>query len=142
MKSAEELRRNKAERQRRWRANTSGRPLDDADGETEGPRARERSGAAVTLHLTKRECAVLDMIAAKLYRDNPHDPANGIVGTPVVYPGRPAALRQLIAAFAAHNAIKRPASREACGEFWRAECAFRKATREDTDAEPPRPPFR
>jgi hypothetical protein len=141
MKSAEDIRRNKAERQRRWRANTSGRPLDE-DGDEDGPRGKERSGAAVTLHLTKRECAALDMIAAKLYRDNPHDPANGVVGSPVVYPGRPQAMRQLIAEFCARTAIKRPASRKACGEFWRAECAFRKATRDDTDAEPPRPPWR
>jgi len=121
-------RRLRRERQQRWRERTAGR----ADEKT-------RLGASVTLHLTDRECAVLDMLAAELYRDNPHDPADGELSE--VFPGRPAAVRLLIERYRAQHKVRRPAPRVACAMFWRAESAFRKAFAENTRAEKPEPPW-
>lgn len=123
------------EAQRRWRERTAGRT--DGDGETDG--AAELLGGSVTLHLTDRECAVLDMIAAQLYRDNPHDPVNGVVSP--LCPGRPEAVRELIRMYRRSTKIRRPASREACADFWRRESAFRRARKRKTKAERPVPPW-
>ncbi len=123
-------RRLRRERQQRWRERTAGRADEPAS---------TRLGASVTLHLTDRECAVLDMLAAELYRDNPHDPAEGVLSE--VFPGRPAAVRLLIERFRAQHKVRRPASRVACAMFWRTESAFRKAFAENTRAEKPEPPW-
>jgi hypothetical protein len=134
----EKERASKRERQRRWRERTAAGKVDD---EGEGDATDKPLGASVTVHLTDAECAALDMLAAGLYRDHPHDPAAGLVEKPVVYPGRPAAVRLLIAQFRGRTQVRRPAPRQACADFWRVECAFRKATKPNTKAEPPIPPW-
>ncbi len=130
----EKKRRLRRERQQRWRERTAAAGGDEEEG------GAPSLGASVTLHLTDRECAVLDMLARELYSANPHDPVRGVVSD--VFPGRPAAVRLLIQRYRATHKVRRPASRVACAAFWRVESAFRKARWEITKAIAPEPPWR
>jgi len=117
----------KAERQRRWRARAATR---------ETP---SRTGASLAMHLTDRECAALDCIARELFDAHPHDPPED---PSFVFPGRAEAVRQLIRDWRARNPSKRrPASREACAQFWRSEASWRR-NRDGERASPPEPPWR
>jgi hypothetical protein len=118
----------KAARQQRWRARA-------AEHETAG-----ETGASVTMHLTDEECGALDMIAARLYRQHPHDPVAGVLSP--VFPGRPEAVRELVRDFLELNQdAEEPASRQACADFWRAEASWRRVSDPDTTHEAPEPPW-
>jgi hypothetical protein len=122
------LRQRKAERQQRWRERAAG--LETA-GET---------GASVTVHLTDEECGALDYIAARIYRQSPHDPAAGVLSP--VFPGRPEAIRELVRDFLELNAeIEPPGERAECADFWRVEASWRRVRDPDTKHEAPRPPW-
>jgi hypothetical protein len=117
----------KAERQRRWRERAANR---------ETP---SRTGASLAMHLTDGECAALDSLAREIYDAHPHDPPDD---PSFVFPGRAEAIRQLIREWRARNPSKRrPATRESCGEFWRAEASWRR-NRDGEKASAPRPPWR
>lgn len=124
MATEAEKRAKKAERQRKWRANVASK-------------AGSALGASVSVHLDDSEVGVLDAIARRLYRRHPFDPSSGEPAE--VFPGRAAAIRELVALWRkAHPAVRAPASREACGAFWRAESSYRRSE----GLEAPAPPWK
>lgn len=108
-------------------------------------RWRKRA-AGYSVQLSEADMAVLDAIAIELYEKHPHDPRRGLVSE--VFPGRPAAIRWLIADYTKkHGKPKaRPGlarrARERLARFWQREACWRRTRDPDTSATPPPPPWR
>lgn len=122
-KTTELERAERREKQQKWRAETA--------------------SECITVHLNAIDAATLDAIAIELYWRHPHDPPQGVIADVEVYPGRPAAVRELCRRWREEHGkpMWLARARLLLAGFYRAEASWRRAG-PDTEGKRPVLPLR